>query len=104
FAASDLLPNVQRIATLLPTDIGPTNATLNGRLHTTALLTQHWFEWGTTTNYGNTTSVSTAGAANGTVIFGHFLTGLSLDTTHHYRAVASNALGIAYGTNQTFKT
>ena len=103
FAASDLLPNVQRIATLPASGIGPTNAAINGRAHAAGLLTHYWFEWGTTTNYGNVTGASSS-PGGGSVSYGQSLLGLAPDTTHHFRAVLSNVLGVVYGTNQTFQT
>ena len=100
FAASDLLPNVQRVATLAASGIGPTNALLNGQAHTVGLPTQYWFEWGTTTNYGNVTAPSSSAAGGGIVGFSRFVGALPADTTHHFRAVVSNRLGVVFGTNQ----
>lgn len=97
FAASDLLANVQRVATLLASGIGPTNATLNGRFHTVGMTTSGWFEWGITTNYGNITGPNTGGAGSGIVTFGQNLSGLAGNATHHFRAVASNRLGVVFG-------
>lgn len=63
--------------------------------------TRAWFEWGTTTNYGNTTPAQTVGAVASTVEFRQFLNGLAPDVPVHFRAMASNALGVATGSNFT---
>ncbi len=104
FAASDLLANVQRVATLPASGLGPTNVTLNGRFHTVGMTTRGWFEWGLTTNYGNLTGLNTGTAGSGLVTFGQNVGGLAVNATYHFRAVASNRLGVVFGTNQSFKT
>ena len=60
-----------------------------------------WFEWGTTTSYGNVTPPQPLGSG-GNTNFIQSITGLSADVTIHFRAVASNALGVAFGANSSF--
>ena len=59
-----------------------------------------WFEWGTSTRYGQKTlpqnNVS-AGATFSTTIYN-----LAEGVLYHYRAVAINATDIAYGNDQVF--
>lgn len=60
------------------------------------------FEWGTTDDYGQSTAVQ---VAQGTSTVASELTGLSADTTYHYRVVAENSLGVArYGEDRSFTT
>ena len=60
-----------------------------------------WFEWGTTTSYGNTTGQQTL---NYSGAFNQNITNLSANTTYHYRAIAQNSSGTVYGQDMTFYT
>ncbi|HLF14059.1 MAG TPA: T9SS type A sorting domain-containing protein [Bacteroidota bacterium] len=63
-----------------------------------------WFEYGTTDSYGSSTDVESVYAAT---LFGNILgiiTGLSPNTTYHYRIAAGNINGVFYGTDKTFGT
>ena len=65
--------------------------------------TDAWFEWGTTTNYESRTAIAGSGL-NGFEAFAE-LTGLQeAGAIYHYRAVASNSIGIEFGADQTFST
>ena len=66
--------------------------------------TMYWFEWGTTTNYGNRTSAGGPVESGTSETLQLSATGLAALTTYHYRAAASNALGVAYGADNTFTT
>jgi len=102
FSTNDLLLNVRRVVTLPATDVGPTNATLNGRAHPVGFPTSVWFEWGTTTNYGNVTPVQLLTSGAGNTNFSHVLSQGEVGVTYHFRAVASNFVGLAFGANQSF--
>lgn len=58
-----------------------------------------WFQWGTSTSYGNTTN-SVAQYSGG--VFTQQLFSLTPNQTYHYRAVAQNSYGIAYGQDMYF--
>ena len=63
------------------------------------------FQWGTNTDYGNTTACAqTVGSGASPVAVSANLTGLSPDTAYHYRILATNPGGTTYGTDQTFST
>lgn len=79
-----------------------TTATLNGVVNPQGGQTSAWFEWGTTTNYGNATPAQPLGSGSTDTNFSQTLTGLNIGDAYHYRAVASNSLGVAFGTNQSF--
>ena len=87
------------------TDITATNATVSGNLNPNGFNTTYYFQWGTATNYGNTTPPSSVPAQN-TPINGIAagLTGLSLGTTYHYRFVATNSSGTYFGADMSFTT
>ena len=91
------------VSTTGATNIFSNSATLNGTLDGlgTSSSADVWFEWGTTTNYGSSTSRivrSTTGAFSST------LTGLSASTTYYYRAVAESSAGRSYGNSSAFTT
>jgi hypothetical protein len=90
------------VTTYAATGVSPTSATLNGNLTSlgTASSVQVVFEWGTDTSYGSTT------APLGMTAIGTFsaeLTGISANTTYHFRAKAAGD-GTTYGDELTFST
>jgi hypothetical protein len=62
-----------------------------------------WFEWGTTTAYGNQTPPQTK---FGTGTFSATITGLAMCTTYHYRAAARHQAynDTRFGDDKTFTT
>jgi len=56
-----------------------------------------WFEWGETTAYGEETGHVSIPPSNSTGIYSATITGLSPKTVYHFRAVAQNRVGIAFG-------
>jgi len=100
YIASDLRPFSPGAETLSASFVTDRNVTLNGVAYPVGMNTSAWFEWGTTTNYGNATPAQPIGSAN--AIFHQMLHGLSFDTTYHFRAVASNSVGVTVGNDQSF--
>ena len=90
--------------------VGETTATLNGVVDPNGLATIAWFEWGTDDDpYANRLPELPdpgydKGSSEGSAPIGDFLAGLTASTTYHYRAVAQNSAGTAYGDCQTFDT
>jgi Bacterial Ig-like domain (group 1) len=83
------------------------SATLNGSVNPNGSATTAYFQWGTSTNYGNTVPnpALSCGSGNNTIgVSVQSLSGLAPSTTYHYRLVASSSAGIAYGGDQTFIT
>ena len=66
--------------------------------------TKWWFEYGKTTSYGTKTPQRTAGTTTAQQNVSERVTGLSPDTTYHYRACASNAPGTGCSADATFRT
>jgi hypothetical protein len=87
------------------TDITANSATISGDLNPNGFNTTYYFQWGTSTSYGNTTAPSTVPAQN-TPINGIAagLTGLSVGTTYHYQFVATNSSGTYFGGDMSFTT
>lgn len=86
--------------------ISATNANIGGLLNPNAQDTTYYFQWGTSAAYGNMTPLQTlvAGGLTGWFAVSAGLTGLSPSTTYHYRLVATNTGGSAFGNDQSFTT
>jgi hypothetical protein len=90
-----------QVQTNVATNIQSNSAMLNGYMsdlggYGTASV---WFEWGTTTNYGTTTSSINQ---NYTGAFSQYLGNLFSGQVYHYRAVAQNSYGYSYGQDVAF--
>jgi hypothetical protein len=94
------------VATGTPWVKSATNASVVGSLNPNGQDTTYHFQWGTTAAYGNTTPLQTlvAGGSTGWHPVYAELTGLSPGSTYHYRLIATNASGSAFGTDQSFTT
>jgi hypothetical protein len=90
--------------TLSASTIPPTGATLNGTVNPNGFLTAAWFQWGTTTSYGNLTPVAGMGSGTSDLPLSMALTGLTPGITYHFRVAATNDNGLAYGSDQSFTT
>jgi hypothetical protein len=86
-------------------DITASSATISGNLNPNGFNTTYYFEWGTSTAYGNSTPHSSVLAQN-TPINGITvgLTGLSVGTIYHYRFVATNSSGTYFGGDMSLTT
>lgn len=90
--------------TLAATNLNDITATLNGSFsNPSGYNTAVWFEYGTTTSYGNSTTPSTYGTS-GTISFYTNVAGLQQSTVYHFRLVTQNAGGTFYGSDNTFVT
>jgi hypothetical protein len=92
------------VTTLAASGVGPTNATFNATVNPNAASTTVYFQYGLTTNYGLTTTPGALPATNSALAFNTIVTGLSSNAIYNYRAVASNGVGIVFGSNFTFST
>ena len=91
------------IATNAATNITSSSATLNGTVDPNAITTTVHFQYGTTSNYGSTTANRTY-AGNMTQSVSANITGLSPNTTYHFRLVGTNNGGTRFGSDRTFTT
>lgn len=81
------------------------SASLVGGVYPNGLDTTYWWEYGTTTSYGQTTAPTDIGSATSPVeTTPETISNLQPATTYHYRLVAENALGTTYGYDYTFTT
>ncbi len=97
--------NLASVITGAATSVTSTSAILNGSITGMGIFTNSYFEYGTTTSYGNIVignpysiyNPSLASVSTG-------LTGLAPNTTYHYRIRATNINGISSGNDMTFST
>src|SRR3954451_12082672 len=80
------------------------SATVGGTIDPQGMATTYRFEYGTSSSYGLQTADVDAGSGTGAVDASANLTGLTSDTTYHYRLVATNAAGVARGSDRTLRT
>ena len=90
--------------TLAQTNLSTTTVTLNGLVDANELSTVVSFEYGTTTAYGTTISVAESPATGSADTVTAAITGLTSNTTYHFRVKAVNDIGTAYGGDSTFTT
>lgn len=74
---------------------------LAGSVNPNRLALRAWFEWGTTSLYGNTTPVQEVTNLTTTQNLNATITGLVEGTIYHYRLVVNNGLGTFQGNDMT---
>lgn len=84
--------------------ITTSSATVTGTVNPGGAQTSYRFEYGTSSSYGLKTPDADAGAGSSAVSVSAGLTGLTADTTYHYRIVATNAAGGSQGADRTLRT
>jgi hypothetical protein len=84
--------------------VSGTAATLETEINPHGLATSFHFEYGTTTAYGESTSVESAGSGNTDVRRSVQIGSLQPNTTYHFRVLAENSLGTTEGPDRTFTT
>jgi hypothetical protein len=90
------------VSTLAAANVADTTATLNGSVNPNSLETKTYFEYGTTISYGSKTAEVNVGSGASTLERAQGVTGLTPNTTYHYRIVASNSSGTSQGADRTF--
>jgi hypothetical protein len=86
---------------------GGTSALVGARVNPHNSATTWWIEYGTTESYGQSVPASedaAAGSGNQFNFLTQAISGLSLDTTYHFRVTAKNATGEVHGEDRTFST
>ncbi|MFH1188923.1 MAG: fibronectin type III domain-containing protein [bacterium] len=85
-------------------NVSETTITLQGSGDPNNTSTDAWFEYGTTTSLGRTTSTSSLGSGDSEQDYSIYVSSLSSNTTYYYRAVTRNYNGTAYGSIYNFTT
>jgi hypothetical protein len=80
------------------------SAAVTGMLNPGGDATTYQFEYGTSASYGLTTPAQDAGSGTADVSARATLSNLTNNTAYHYRLVATNAAGVARGSDKTLKT
>ncbi|MBI3417176.1 MAG: VCBS repeat-containing protein [Verrucomicrobia bacterium] len=80
-----------------------TSANLHGLVNPRGMSTAVWFEWGTSTAYGQTTAVQNISGII-PLTTSQTISTLTIETTYHCRVVATNAAGATFGADQVFTT
>jgi uncharacterized protein DUF4347/fibronectin type III domain protein/exosortase sorting signal-containing protein len=102
-----LAPLAPTATTNAATAISATGATLNGTVNDNGAITSVSFDYGTTTGYGTNrtaTTGATVAAGAGNTAAAVSITGLSCNTTYHFRVKATNSAGTTGGSDRTFTT
>ncbi len=85
-------------------NVQSTTVTLNGTVNPNGAATNTYFQWGTTTSYGNNTLVQSLDSGTSVMPITASINGLQPNTTYHYQLVATNAAGTTYGGDNSFTT
>ncbi|MFZ3376228.1 MAG: hypothetical protein WA183_11805, partial [Chthoniobacterales bacterium] len=91
------------VTTSPATNVASSSATLNGSLDPHGLTTSVSFQYGTTTNYGHTSSMQSQTGNTYRNIAAN-ISSLSADTVYHFRIIATNSAGNRLGGDRTFTT
>lgn len=101
FAASAMALSPS-VGTKAASNVDYSTATLNGTVNPNGLETKTYFEYGPTTSYGTKTAEVSVGAGASALETAKAVSGLTPNTTYHYRVVATNADGTSSGGDRTF--
>ena len=80
------------------------SATLTGTVHPNGIGTSYYFQYGITKGYGGQTAIATRARAPAAVNVSLPAGGLQPLTQYHYRIVAVNSAGPAFGADRSFMT
>ena len=92
------------VSTAAASNLTQTGAVLRGTVNPRGQTTSFTFEYGTTTSFGQITSVDNAGNHSSIVPVSLPVSGLTPNTTYLYRIVATNATGTSVGAVMSFTT
>jgi plastocyanin len=98
-------PEAPSVTTEPATSVTETGATLNGKVNPHGEAATYWFKYGTTESYDHETTHESAGSGSVSVSkSAPPISGLSPETTYHFRMFANNGTGTTEGADRTFRT
>jgi hypothetical protein len=86
------------------TQVTGTTALLQGTVNPRGAITQCYFQYGNSADYGFTSAYTSAGTGKSTVTVDCPISGLRPATTYHYRIAGKNRNFTSYGIDRTFTT
>ncbi len=93
------------VSTGAASQIASSSAQLNGSVNPNGTSTSYWFDYGTTSSYGDSTGPVNVGAGTSTTAASATITGLNPSSTYYYRLDAENSYAdVIYGTGSSFST
>src|SRR5207247_4977706 len=92
------------VTTTAASGVLPTASTFNGTINPSGLSTSGYFQYGTSTGYGSSTSSQSVGSGTVSTAVSASVSGLACGTLYHFRAVGTNAGGTGTGADMTFTT
>ena len=106
FSIAEQTVKLAKATTEKASGIKKNEATVYASINPEGAATTYYVEYGTSTAYGANLPLTPASVGWGTsaVAVNQALTGLSLNTTYHYRVVAENAAGVSEGEDKEFTT
>jgi hypothetical protein len=96
-------PEPPTVETRSANNITSTEAYLRAYANANGATTLVWFEWGTSTAYGNQTWQEEI-TGTSTQNISHWIGSLTPNQTYHFRVVATNAAGTSRGDDESFTT
>ena len=103
-AAAQANPTPPAVTTNAATNITRVAATITGTVDPNGAATTYEIQYGTSTSYGLRSATRDAGGGTAPVAISVPLTGLTANTTYHYRLVATNAAGVRNSANRSLRT
>lgn len=103
-SATAMAATAPKATTGAATQVTYQSAVLAGRANPEGAATEVYFQYGTTTAYGDTSAPIQLGAGTAATAVSSTVQGLAAFTTYDYRLVAVSANGTTHGLNHTFKT
>jgi hypothetical protein len=89
-------------ATLAATSITSAGAVLNATINPHGAPATVWFDWGTTTDYGNSTPAQSLGGISSNITVFATLSGLASNQTYYFRVRSKSAVGPSLGADLSF--
>ena len=96
--------NPPTTSTNAATTLTSTSANLNGHVDPRSSQTTYWFEYGSSSSFGQITALTSAGSGSASVAVSTPISGLNPQTKYYFRIDAQNQYGTVNGATQSFTT